>query len=71
MAQIGKGYVSLDIVLFFVFIVLKVTKTVCWSWWWITSPLWIPAAICLGCYVIYYLGLIIMWIILKLIDLFS
>ena len=31
--------------LFIVFLVLKLTKTVNWSWWWVTAPLWIPAMI--------------------------
>lgn len=26
--------------LFLVFLVLKLTHTIDWSWWWITSPLW-------------------------------
>ena len=26
------------------FIVLKLTKVIDWSWWWVTSPFWIPAA---------------------------
>lgn len=25
-----------------VFVVLKLTKLVNWSWWWILSPLWLP-----------------------------
>lgn len=29
--------------LFFVFLILKLTNTIDWSWWWITAPLWIPA----------------------------
>jgi hypothetical protein len=28
--------------LFLVFLVLKLTRVISWSWWWITSPLWIP-----------------------------
>lgn len=27
--------------LFLVFLTLKLTNTINWSWWWITSPLWI------------------------------
>lgn len=27
---------------FIVFLVLKLTGTVDWSWWWVTAPLWIP-----------------------------
>ena len=28
--------------LFTVFLVLKLTHTIDWSWWWVTAPLWIP-----------------------------
>ena len=28
-----------------VFIVLKLTGVIAWSWWWVLSPLWIPVAI--------------------------
>lgn len=28
--------------LFITFLVLKLTKVIGWSWWWIASPLWIP-----------------------------
>ena len=27
------------------FIVLKLTKVITWSWWWVLSPLWIPVAL--------------------------
>ena len=30
------------------FIVLKLTGCIDWSWWWVLSPLWIPAAIALA-----------------------
>ena len=26
------------------FIVLKLTEVIAWSWWWVLSPIWIPAA---------------------------
>ena len=29
-------------VLLSLFIVLKLTNTIDWSWWWVLSPLWIP-----------------------------
>jgi hypothetical protein len=32
-------------VLFVVFLVLKLTGNIDWSWWWVTSPLWIPIAL--------------------------
>ena len=28
-----------------VFIVLKLTGVITWSWWWVLSPLWIPLAV--------------------------
>jgi hypothetical protein len=34
--------IGLSDVLFIVFLVLKLTHTIDWSWWWVTSPLWIP-----------------------------
>ena len=38
--QIGVGTL-----LFIVFLTLKLTNTIDWSWWWITSPLWIPLVV--------------------------
>lgn len=35
----------LPILLFITFLVLKLTDVIAWSWWWVTAPLWIPAAI--------------------------
>lgn len=41
--------------LFLVFLVLKLTNYIDWSWWWVTAPLWVPFAlvvvILLGCFV--------------------
>lgn len=28
--------------LFLVFLTLKLTGHLAWSWWWITAPLWMP-----------------------------
>lgn len=28
---------------FLVFLVLKLTGVIDWSWWWVTSPLWLAA----------------------------
>lgn len=37
--------VSLPLVVFVVFLILKLTGLISWSWWWVTSPLWIVAGI--------------------------
>ena len=46
-----SGGLGIGMILFIVFLVLKLTGTIDWSWWWVTSPLWIPfaaAAVILG-----------------------
>jgi hypothetical protein len=35
---------GLGTVLFIVFLILKLTDNIDWSWWWVTSPLWVPLA---------------------------
>ena len=32
--------ISFSGLLFIVFLVLKLTNIIDWSWWWITAPLW-------------------------------
>lgn len=32
-------------ILFIVFLILKLTNVIDWSWWWVTAPLWISIAI--------------------------
>jgi hypothetical protein len=39
-------------VLFFIFLVLKLTGNIDWSWWWVTSPLWIPIALVVAIFLI-------------------
>lgn len=34
--------IGLTGVLFLIFLILKLTGNIDWSWWWVTSPLWIP-----------------------------
>lgn len=40
-----EGGISLGTILFIVFLILKLTETIDWSWWWVTAPLWIPVAL--------------------------
>ena len=37
----GIGFLGL---LALIFITLKLLGEITWSWWWVLSPLWIPAA---------------------------
>ena len=53
----GIGFLGL---LSIAFIVLKLTKVIAWSWWWVLSPMWIPLAIAVLT--------VIVWFILYLIN---
>lgn len=44
MAASSSG-ASLPLVVFVVFLILKLTDVIDWSWWWVTSPLWISLII--------------------------
>lgn len=37
--------VTFPLLLFTVFLVLKLTKVIAWSWWWVTAPLWLGALV--------------------------
>lgn len=39
-----KSTLSLGTILFLIFMILKLTHNINWSWWWITCPLWANAA---------------------------
>jgi hypothetical protein len=38
----GNG-IGFGTVLFLLFLGLKLTHYIDWSWWWVSAPLWIPA----------------------------
>ena len=33
---------GIGMILFLIFMTLKLTGHITWSWWWVTAPLWIP-----------------------------
>lgn len=35
------GGLALPVMVFLVFLILKLTDCIDWSWWWVVSPLWI------------------------------
>lgn len=41
----GGGGISFVGLLTIVFIALKLTHVIAWSWWWVLSPLWISVAV--------------------------
>ena len=38
---IGGEIMGIDVILTLIFVVLKLTKLISWSWIWVLSPLWI------------------------------
>jgi hypothetical protein len=52
----GIGFCGMLAILF---IGLKLTGHVAWSWWWVLSPLWIPFALVLGVFTVLGLGFLI------------
>lgn len=52
----GTSFLNL---LFLVFLVLKLTNVITWSWWWVTAPLWMPIAVVIGCLVVAFVVAII------------
>lgn len=52
-----EPYINLNIPLFvfLVFLVLKITHVIDWSWWWVTCPLWITAL-----YIIFWVMIVVL-----------
>lgn len=44
-----------------VFIVLKLTHNIEWSWWWVLSPLWIPLLLVIVILLFTYISYLIWW----------
>lgn len=47
--QISFPFMS---ILCLIFITLKLTGYIAWSWWWVLAPIWIPISIILVVFVI-------------------
>jgi len=53
---------SLAGVLFIVFLILKLTGNIDWSWWWVTSPLWIPIALAVSIFFVVLIVIVLLLI---------
>lgn len=45
--QTTGGGIGFGGALFLLFLGLKLTGNIAWSWWWVTAPLWIPLGLVL------------------------
>ena len=50
-------------ILTIVFIVLKLTETIDWSWWWVFSPLWISALFAIFMLFVLFIGFVIYYLV--------
>ena len=48
-----------------VFIILKLTHVIDWSWWWVLSPVWIPIVVVLGIIAIVAIVMLIVKVVKK------
>lgn len=62
----NKKSIGLSGILFLIFLTLKLTNNIDWSWWWVTSPLWIPICIVFATFLIAFFVFLIWGIILLL-----
>lgn len=51
--KIGLGFLD---ILALIFIVLKLTGVIAWSWWWVLSPILIPGGIGVAAVLIMLIG---------------
>lgn len=56
---VQKNSVGAAFLLFLVFLVLKLTGVIAWSWLWVLAPLWIPLALAV---LVVVIGLIVLGI---------
>ena len=60
---IGSG-LSFTTILFFIFLILKLTETITWNWWWVFSPLWVTPVCFIGIIVFIF----ILFVLYKCLD---
>lgn len=51
---------GLPMILFIVFLILRLCKVIAWSWWWVTSPLWIMVLFVIGVMILYFIIAVLM-----------
>jgi hypothetical protein len=50
-----------------VFITLKLLGQIDWSWWWVTSPVWLPITVVLGVGAVLVVGTLLVTLVVALI----
>jgi phosphoglycerol transferase MdoB-like AlkP superfamily enzyme len=62
----NKNSIGITGILFLIFLTLKLTNNIDWSWWWVTSPVWIPLCIIFTTFIVAFFVFFVWGIILLL-----
>ena len=62
----NKNRIGITGILFLIFLTLKLTNNINWSWWWVTSPIWIPLCIAIIIFLVVFIFFLIWGILLLL-----
>jgi len=60
--QTSSGGIGFTGLLTIVFIILKLTHVIAWSWWWVLSPIWISFLFAIAIFVLGGIGFGIWWL---------
>jgi len=52
---VSSGGIGFSGMLAILFIGLKLTNYITWSWWWVLSPLWLPVAVLCSLALLYFI----------------
>lgn len=63
-----KLTVNVPLPLGLIFVILKLTHVIEWSWFWVLCPFWLPPAIVLGVVTAAALSLFVMGVVKAIID---
>ena len=63
-----SGGIGLPTLLTVLFVGLKITGYIDWSWWWVVSPLWIGFVAVIAFFIIAIIFLLIVGLIVSLLD---
>lgn len=58
--KVRTGGITFTGVLTVLFIALKLTGYITWSWWWVLAPLWLPTVVILGILLLYFIVLLVL-----------
>lgn len=57
--KVTVNFGGIGTILAIIFMVLKLTGHIDWSWWWVFAPIWIPLALVLVIYAICGIAILI------------